>query len=101
MKDIAVEKITYFIKPRMEKHWFVEDEKVYDLFEKEEGARWVDPSYGNGGGDFMPFKNTNKIYTFKKLIEAQQFKNELEKYLHNQNIIYTFTKKLKHENIRT
>ena len=79
MKDRTVEKVTYTIKPRIKQKWFAEDEKVYDLFEREEGVKWVDPSYGNGGGNFMPFENTNKICTFKTYEEAETFKNELEK----------------------
>lgn len=78
MKD----KTTYFIKPKMRKHWFVKYKKVYDLFEEIEGERWIDPSYGNGGADLIPFGVTNKIYTFKTLTEAQQFKKELEMETH-------------------
>lgn len=79
MKNRIVDKITYTIKPRINQKWFAEDEKVYDLFEKEEGVRWVDPSYGNGGGSFMPFDSTTKLYTFKTFEEAETFKKELEK----------------------
>jgi len=79
MKDRVVEKITYSIKPRMKKRWFLNDIKVYDLFEEIEGERWSDPSYGNGGGDFIPFGITNKIYTFETYEDAEQFKKELEK----------------------
>lgn len=79
MKDITINKTTYFIKPRMKKQWFFKDKKVYDLFEEVEGERWADPSYGNGGGDFIPFGNTNRIYTFETFEEAEQFKKELEK----------------------
>ena len=79
MNDTTVNKTTYIIKPRMKKHWFINDEKVYDLFEEIEGERWCDPSYGNGGGNFIPFGVTNKIHTFKTYGEADTFKKELEK----------------------
>lgn len=72
-------KVTYSIKPRMKKRWFLNDVKVYDLLKHTEGEYWSDNSFGNGGGSFEPFNKTETLYTFETFGEAEQFKNELEK----------------------
>ena len=73
-----INKTAYSIKPRMKKRWFINDIKVYDLIKHVEGEYWSDSSYGNGGGDYIFFKNDSVIYTFGTFAEAETFKIELE-----------------------
>lgn len=75
--DTIINKTEYSIKPRMKKRWFRKDVKVYDLIKHVEGKYWSDPSYGNGGGDYRPFKKDYIVYSFSSFAEAEQFKNEL------------------------
>ena len=70
--------LEYTIKPRMKKRWFVGDIKVYDLFELKGGQYWSDPTYGNGGGDYIDFEKEEVMYTFDTFAEAETFKTELE-----------------------
>ena len=76
--ETIINKTEYSIKPRMKKRWFRKDVKVFDLIKHVEGEYWSDPSYGNGGGDYRPFKNDSVIYTFDTFAEAETFKTELE-----------------------
>lgn len=80
MKLKNTETVKYFIKPRYKQILFgiFGEKKVYDLFKTETGSRWCDPSYGNGGGDFMDFEETSLIKTFDLFMDADTFKRELE-----------------------
>ena len=77
--------LEYAIRPRMKKRWFGQDVKVYDLFELKEGLYWSDPTYGNGGGDYIDFDKEKIVYTFDSFAEADKFKEELTK----QTTVYT------------
>lgn len=70
--------VTYKIKPRFKKRWFIGDVKVYDLFETKVYSEWYDPSYGNGGGNFIIQEDTIKVRTFATYAEAFNYKLELE-----------------------
>lgn len=78
MKDRYITNTAYYIKPRMKKRWFRSDIKVYDLIEKSDGEYWSDPSYGNGGGDYIPFEKETVLYSFKTFAEADKMKEELK-----------------------
>lgn len=78
MKDTYIDRLGYYIKPRMKKRWFRSDIKVYDLIEKSEGEYWSNPSYGNGGGNFVPFDKEEVLYSFERFAEADKMKEELE-----------------------
>lgn len=61
----------------MRKHWFKADVVVYDLLRVVNGQAWSDPSYGNGGGDYIPFEAKEVIYSFKTIKQALNFKKEI------------------------
>lgn len=70
--------LEYVIRPRMKKRFFGGDIKVYDLFELKAGKYWSDPTYGNGGGEYVDFEKEKVIYTFNTFAEAGKFKEELQ-----------------------
>jgi len=69
----------YRIALRFKKRWVLKDKKVYDVIVRQEGKRWDDPSYGNGGGDFIHFKEDKVVYSFDSYKEAEDYKTELER----------------------
>lgn len=77
MKNTYITTAEYIIKPRVKKQWFRKDRVVYDLVLKSIGERWCDPSYGNGGGDYIPFEDEEVIHTCDTLVEAEGFKNKM------------------------
>lgn len=64
MKDNYIKSVEYSIKPRIKKYWFKKDSLVYDLIEHTKGERWCDPSYGNGGGNFIEYSTDVVISSF-------------------------------------
>lgn len=78
MKTKYITSIKYYIRPRMKKRWFSKDITVFDLIKYSEGEKWIDPSYGNGGGDFVEFESEEVLYSFNTFMEADNFKIELE-----------------------
>ena len=47
---------TYHINLTVKKRWFKSPQIVYKLIKYTEEEQWVDPTYGNGGGDFITVK---------------------------------------------
>ena len=70
----------YRIKPRMEVKWLFSKVKVYDIIKSYEKREWVDPTHGNGGGEFITAIVDEVIETFDNYIEAETFKTELERW---------------------
>ena len=69
----------YRIKPRMKVKWLFSKGKVYDVIKHYEKREWVDPTYGNGGGEFITVVVDEVIETFNTYMEADTFKTELER----------------------
>jgi len=69
----------YHISSRIKKHWFKKDELVYDLIEYSVKDEWIDPSYGNGGGNFIPVKTEKTLFTSKDLDEVIIIKDKIQK----------------------
>lgn len=64
----------YFIESRFEKKWWSQHVKVvWDL--KENFEYWDDPSYGNGGGDYV--KAVKTLHTFQTKEQAEHILNQL------------------------
>ena len=70
--------ITYKIKPRLIKRWFRKPKLIFELIEIENCRRWVDPSYGNGGGDFIDMEEETVIFKSEDLEEVKNIKENLE-----------------------
>ena len=54
--------ITYHINPTVKKRWFKSPQIVYELLKYEEEDVWVDPTHGNGGGDFITVKKNCSFF---------------------------------------
>ena len=70
----------YKVRPRMKVKWLFTKVKVYDVIKSYKKREWVDPTYGNGGGEFMTLDVDEVIETFDTYMEADTFKTELERW---------------------
>ena len=70
--------ITYKIKPQLIKRWFRKPKLIFELIEIGKCSRWSDPSYGNGGGDFIDFEKERTIFKSEDLEEVKNIKESLE-----------------------
>ena len=70
--------ITYKIKPKLIKRLFRKPKLIFELIEVEKYSRWFDPSYGNGGGDFIDCEEETVIFKSEDLEEVKNIKNSLE-----------------------
>ena len=70
--------ITYKIKPRLIKRWFRKPKLIFELIEIENCKRWIDPSYGNGHGDFIDTVEETVIFTSENLEEVKNIKESLQ-----------------------
>ena len=64
----------------MKVKWLFSKVKVYDVIKSYEKRKWVDSTYGNGGGEFMTLEVDEVIETFDTYMEADTFKTELERW---------------------
>lgn len=69
---------TYIMNPRKRKRWFREDELVYDLIKQTVKNEWIDPSCGNGGGNFIQVEREQVLLTSSNLAEIKNLKEQLE-----------------------
>ena len=70
--------ITYKIKPRLIKRWFRNPKLIFELIEVEHCKRWIDPSFGNGQGDFIDVVEETVIFKSEDLKEVKNIKESLE-----------------------
>lgn len=75
--DRYIKSRTYTVRPRMKTYWFKKDKKVYDIIELVKGEYYSDPSYGNGGGDYVPYEKESILYTCDNITEAETLKTEM------------------------
>lgn len=62
---------TYKIEPRVKRRWFRENELWYDLIKETWEEEWIDPSFGNGHGAFLPVRKTETIFSSQKIEEIE------------------------------
>ena len=70
--------ISYKIKPRLIKRLFRKPKLIFELIEVEHCKRWIDPSFGNGQGDFIDFEKERTIFKSEDLEEIKNIKESLE-----------------------
>ena len=63
-------KTKYSIEPRIKKRWFKENETYYDIIKETEEVEWYDPTYGNGGGNFISAKRIKTVFSSKYIDEV-------------------------------
>lgn len=70
--------IEFHIKVKVKKKWFKKNELSYEVYEHKKVDLWIDPSYGNGGGNFVSAWQIKLIMAFNTSAEAIAFKSDLE-----------------------
>lgn len=79
MSKIRNMKTTYKIEPRVKKRWFKENDLYYDLVKETEEPEWHDPSFGNGGGNFISAKKLKTVFSSKDINEVLTVLNNIKK----------------------
>ena len=68
---------TYHINPTVKKRWFKSPQIVYKLIKYTEEEQWIDPTYGNGGGDFITVKKGTVIFSSPSFEELRKTLNKI------------------------
>lgn len=68
---------TYHINPTIKKRWFKSPQIVYELIKYTEEEEWIDPTYGNGGGDYIAVKKETVIFSSPSFEEVEELRNRL------------------------
>lgn len=74
------ENITYSIVPYQYRKFYLFGKHItkYKVIQKSTLSLWIDPTYSNGGGDFIEDYEETMVAIFKSYAEALEFKVELE-----------------------
>ena len=51
----------------------------YELIKYTEEERWIDPTYGNGGGDFITVKKETVMFSSPSFEEVEELRETLNK----------------------
>ena len=70
---------TYHINPTIKKRWFKPPQLIYELIKYKEEDVWVDPTYGNGGGDFITVKKETVVFSSPSFEEVEELRKTLNK----------------------
>ena len=76
----------YNINPIVKKRWFKSPQLIYELIKYEEEDVWVDPSYGNGGGDFLTVKKETVMFSSPSFEEVEELRKTLNKISNERSI---------------
>ena len=69
----------YHINPTVKKRWFKSPQIVYELLKYTEEEQWIDPTYGNGGGDFITVKKETVVFSSPSFEEVEELRETLNK----------------------
>ena len=69
----------YHINPTVKKRWFKSPQIVYQLIKYTEEERWIDPTCGNGGGDFITVKKETVMFSSPSFEEVEELRETLNK----------------------
>ena len=78
--------ITYHINPTVKKRWFKSPQIVYKLIKYTEEEQWIDPTYGNGGGDFLTVEKGTVIFSSLSFEEVEELRKTLNKISNERSI---------------
>ena len=67
------------INPTVKKRWFKSPQIVYQLIKYTEEERWIDPTCGNGGGDFITVKKETVMFSSPSFEEVEELRETLNK----------------------
>ena len=70
---------TYHINPTVKKRWFKSPQIVYKLIKYTEEEQWIDPTQGNGGGDFITVEKGTVIFSSPSFEEVEELRKTLNK----------------------
>ena len=70
---------TYHINPTIKKRWFKSPQIVQKLIKYTEEEQWIDPTYGNGGGDFLTVEKGTVIFSSPSFEEVEELRKTLNK----------------------
>ena len=70
---------TYHINPTIKKRWFKSPQIVYKLIKYTEEEQCIDPTYGNGGGDFLTVEKGTVIFSSPFFEEVEELRKTLNK----------------------
>ena len=77
---------TYHINPTVKKRWFKSPQIVYKLIKYTEEEQWIDPTYGNGGGDFITVKKETVMFSSPSFEEVEELRKTLNKITNERSI---------------
>ena len=77
---------TYHINPTVKKRWFKSPQIVYELIKYTEEEQWIDPTYGNGGGDFLTVEKGTVIFSSLSFEEVEELRKTLNKISNERSI---------------
>ena len=69
----------YHINTTIKKRWFKSPQLIYELIKYEEEEQWIDPTYGNGGGDFITVKKETVVFSSPSFEEVEELRKTLNK----------------------
>ena len=52
---------------------------MYELLKYTEEEQWIDPTYGNGGGDFLTVEKGTVIFSSPSFEEVEELRKTLNK----------------------
>ena len=70
---------TYHINPTIKKRWFKSPQIVYKLIKYTKEEQWIDPIYGNDGGDFLTVEKGTVIFSSPSFEEVEELRKTLNK----------------------
>ena len=70
---------TYHINPTVKKRWFKSPQIVYKLIKYTKEEQRIDPTYGNGGGDFLTVEKGTVIFSSPSFEEVEELRKTLNK----------------------
>lgn len=76
----------YHINPTVKKRWFKSPQIVYKLIKYTEEEQWIDPTYGNGGGDFITVKKETVVFSSPSFEEVEELRKTLNKISNERSI---------------